>query len=407
MWALSLTSEMANAVHDVIVIGLGAMGSACLRALARAGLSVVGIDRHAPPHAHGSTHGETRATRLGVGEGDIYVPLVQRSHAIWRELEATYGDPLLVQCGFLTIDTSGGAGELHGMGGFLDRTLGVAQRAGISHETLSGRAIRDRFPAFAPPDEARGYYEPEGGFVFVERAVCALLADAEHAGAAIRAGETMLSFEATTGGVTVRTDCATYAAHTVVLTAGPWLPALVPAVRQHVRLFPQALHWLVSDRPEAFDPAACPVYLWLHGSGAEDLFYGFPQVGQAGEIKVATEQSSQEDACANHPAPGELTASEALIARHLSGRLTATMQPVRAAGCRYAVTPDGHFIIDRLPEADRVIAVSACSGHAFKHAPAIGEMVTRMIRDHAAALPDFALDRPALHRAQPQGVAQT
>ncbi|WDA41405.1 N-methyl-L-tryptophan oxidase [Erythrobacter sp. BLCC-B19] len=394
---------MADAVHDVIVIGLGAMGSACLRALAQAGLSVVGIDRHAPPHAHGSTHGETRATRLGVGEGDVYVPLVQRSHAVWRELEAAYGDPLLVQCGFLTIDTSGGAGELHGMGGFLDRTIAVARRAGICHEALGGGAIRDRFPAFAPPDTARGYYEPEGGFVFVERAVSALLADARHAGAAIRTGEAMLSFEATTDAVTVRTDRATYAAHTLVLTAGPWLPALVPALRQHVRLFPQALHWLTPARREAFDPAFCPVYLWLHGSGPEDLFYGFPQVGASGQIKVATEQSSQEDASADPSAPGELTASEALIARHLSGRLTATLRPVRAAGCRYAVTPDGHFIVDRLSDAERVIAVSACSGHGFKHAPAIGEMVAGMIRDHAPAMPDFALDRPALHRPQPHG----
>lgn len=394
---------MAQAVHDVIVIGLGAMGSACLRALAQAGLSVMGIDRHAPPHAHGSTHGETRATRLGVGEGDVYVPLVQRSHAVWRELEAAHGNPLLVQCGFLTIDTSGGAGELHGMGGFLDRTIGVARRAGIRHETLDGRAIRDRFPAFTPPDEARGYYEPEGGFVFVERAVSALLADAGRAGATIRIEEAMLSFEATTGGVTVRTDRATYAAHTLVLTAGPWLPALVPALRQHVRLFPQQLSWLAPDQPEAIDPAVCPVYLWLHGSGPEDLFYGFPQVGASGQIKVATEQSSREDASADQLAPGELTASEALIARHLSGRLVATLRPVRAAGCRYAVTPDGHFIIDRLPDAERVIAVSACSGHGFKHAPAIGEMVTRMISDHAPALPDFALDRPALHRTYPQG----
>lgn len=392
-------------MHDVIVIGLGAMGSACLRALARAGLSVMGIDRYAPPHAHGSSHGETRATRLGVGEGDIYVPLVQRSHTVWRELEAAHGDPLLVQCGFLTIDTSGGAGEVHGMGGFLDRTIGVAQRGGVTYETLNGRAIRDRFPAFTPPDTARGYYEPEGGLVFAERAVSALLTDARQSGATIRTGEAMLSFEATSGGVTVRTDHATYATQTLVITAGPWLPALVPALHQRVQLFPQQLHWFAPEQPQVFDPSVCPVYLWLHGSGTEDLFYGFPQVGQSGEIKVATEQSSHQDASADPPAPGERTASDALIARHLSSRLAATMLPVRSAGCRYAVTPDGHFIIDRLPDAERVIAVSACSGHGFKHAPAIGEMVTRMIRDRAPALPEFALDRPALHRTHPQGAA--
>ena len=389
--------------HDVIVIGLGAMGSACLRALSRAGLRAIGIDRHVPPHAHGSTHGETRATRLGVGEGDIYVPLVQRSHSVWRELEAAFGETLLVQCGFLTIDSSGGAGELHGMGGFFDRTVGVARSAGIGHEILDGHEIRTRFPAFAPPDEARGYYEPEGGFVFVERAVAAMLADAANHGAPIRTGEAVLHYEAGADGVTVRTHRNTYHAHSLVVCAGPWLPALVAALGGRVRLFPQQLHWLQPEATGVFDPAMCPVYLWLHGNGAEDLFYGFPQAGSAQEIKVATEQSSLEEATADHPAPAARAASEALIARHLSGRLSVSLSPLRAAGCRYAVTPDGHFIIDRLPEAGRVIAVSACSGHGFKHAPAIGEMVAGMIRDDIAPPSEFALDRPALQPVPTQG----
>lgn len=387
---------MAVTAHDVIVIGLGAMGSASLRALARAGLRVLGIDRHAPPHTHGSTHGETRATRLAVGEGDVYVPLVRRSHAVWRELEQRSGTRLLEQCGFLTIDSSGGAGGLHGMGGFFDRTLSIARRHGIQHELLDGRTIRARFAAFTPPDDARGYFEPEGGYVHVERAVGTLLADALAAGARVQTGETLVSFSARDDGVNLRTDRAEYSAHTIVMTAGAWLPEILGTALAHVRLYPQQLHWVAPTATDAFAGDRCPVYLWLHGEGADDIFYGFPQVDHAQTIKVATEQSRHQDLRADALAACDAASRDTLIAEHLAGRLAGTMHGVSSAGCRYAVTPDGHFIIDRLPGAGRVIALSACSGHGFKHAPAIGELVAGMVKCDRPAPCEFAIDRPAL-----------
>jgi sarcosine oxidase len=387
---------MGTCAHDVIVIGLGAMGSASLRALARAGLSVLGIDRYTPPHPHGSTHGETRATRLAVGEGDVYVPLVQRSHAVWRELEERSGARLLEQCGFLTIDTSRGGGELHGMGGFFDRTVAIARRHGIRHELLDGRAVRERFPAFTPPDDARGYHEPEGGYVHVETAVSALIEDAQVAGAQVRTGETFLGFSDDGGGIAVRTDRGKYSADTLVMTAGPWLPQLLGSALAPVRLFPQQLHWLAPSAADAFARDKCPVYLWLHGERPDDVFYGFPQIGDAPEIKVATEQSRRQESGADTPAEAEAESRDCLIADHLAGRLAGPIRGLRSAGCRYAVTPDGHFVIDRLPDARRVIAVSACSGHGFKHAPAIGELVAATVQSGQPALPEFAIDRPAL-----------
>lgn len=387
---------MAARAHDVIVIGLGAMGSACLRALARAGLRVLGIDRYTPPHPHGSTHGETRATRLAVGEGDVYVPLVQRSHAVWRELEERSGVRLLDQCGFLTIDTSRSGGELHGMGGFFGRTVVIAQRHGIDHELLDGRAIRERFPAFTPPDVARGYFEPEGGYVHVEAAVSTLIEDAQAAGTQVQTGETFLGFSDDGSGITVRTNRADYSADMLVMTAGPWLPQLLGSALAPVRLFPQQLHWLAPDRAWAFARDRCPVYLWLHGEGPDDIFYGFPQVSGSREIKVATEQAHHEIANADTLAMSDAASCERLIVSHLAGRLTGEMRGLRSAGCRYAVTPDGHFVIDRLPDARRVIAVSACSGHGFKHAPAIGELVADMVQSGRPALPEFAIDRPAI-----------
>lgn len=387
---------MAAAAHDVIVIGLGAMGSACLRATARAGLRVLGIDRYTPPHAHGSTHGETRATRLAVGEGDVYVPLVSRSHAIWRDLEQRHGTRLLEQCGFLTIDTSASGGALHGMGGFFDRTLAIARRHGIRHELLDGRAVRERFPAFAAPDDARGYFEPEGGYVHVEAGVSVLLADAQAAGACVQTGETFLGFAEQSGGITVRTDHGEYSADTLVMTAGPWLPQLLGRALVAVRLYPQQIHWLAPSAADAFARDKCPVYLWLHGEGPDDIFYGFPQIGDAPEIKVATEQSRLQESGADTPAKAEAEFRDLLIADHLAGRLAGKMHGLRSAGCRYAVTPDGHFVIDRLPDTRRVIAVTACSGHGFKHAPAIGELVAQMVQSGRPSLPEFAIDRPAL-----------
>src|SRR5437588_9034216 len=115
---------------EVIVVGLGAMGAAVSWQLARRGVGVIALDRYAPPHDRGSTHGESRITRLAVGEGDEYVALVRRSHELWREIEAESRQTLLTQTGGLVI----GGPESD----FLERTREIAVRHGIEHETLEG-----------------------------------------------------------------------------------------------------------------------------------------------------------------------------------------------------------------------------------------------------------------------------
>ena len=144
------------------VIGLGAMGAAALYHLARAGVSAVGIDRHHPPHAYGSSHGETRITRLAVGEGADYMPLVKRSHELWRELESETGARIMTRTGGLMIGSADGA-PMHGVSGFVGATAALAASHGIEHELLSPAAARGRFPAFAVPDDAEVYYEPDSG----------------------------------------------------------------------------------------------------------------------------------------------------------------------------------------------------------------------------------------------------
>ena len=380
---------------DAVVIGLGAMGAATLDALAGKGMHVLGIDRYAPPHDLGSTHGETRATRLAVGEGDAYVPLVRRSHQRWRELEAHLGEPLLEQCGFLTIDTTGGESCVHGAAGFFERTVAIAQRHRIRHELLDGVSLRSRFPAFAAPAESRGYFEPEGGLVYVERAVAALLRSAERRGAMLRFGCRYLGHRPAGTGARIETSSGRIDAGALVIAAGPWLPAIAPSALGGLRLYRQLLHWFGAPPDAKVGLADLPVFLWLHGRGAEDFFYGFPDVGSG--VKLATEQYR---ATALDPSSVDRTVTRDEIAdfedRHIDGRIEPPLEYRRSAACLYSVSPDAHFIIDHLANDDPAIIISACSGHGFKHAPAIGELVAAAVAEAMPLPTDFARTRAAL-----------
>lgn len=380
---------------DAVVVGLGAMGAATLDALAGSGLNVLGIDQFTPPHDKGSTHGETRVTRLAVGEGDEYVPLVHRSHVRWRELELDLGERLLEQCGFLTIDTTGGESCVHGMAGFFERTVAIAERHGIRHELLDAESVRALFPAFAAPDETRAYFEPEGGLVHVERAVAALLKSAARRGAKLRFDCRFLGHRPAGTGISIETSCGRVDAGALIIAAGPWLPVIAPSALGAVRLYRQLLHWFAADPDARVGISDLPVFLWLHGRGAEDFFYGFPDV--ASGLKMATEQYRSITAdpdCVERTVSGEEVAN--FERQHLRGRIAPTLEHRRSAACVYSVSPDAHFVIDRLSIDDPTIIVSACSGHGFKHAPAVGELVASAVV-HGTPLPRaFSRAREAL-----------
>jgi sarcosine oxidase len=185
---------------DVAVVGLGAMGAATLYQLAKAGVKAVGIDRFAPPHDQGSSHGDTRITRLAVGEGAAYVPLVRRSHQIWRELEAQSGEALFEQCGVLVMRSSETTASHHGAADFVAQTIELGRTYGIDHEILTSSQIRARFPQFGPIcDGAVGYFEPEGGFVRPEQCIATQLAAAQALGATLITGTTVSAVESDGG----------------------------------------------------------------------------------------------------------------------------------------------------------------------------------------------------------------
>jgi sarcosine oxidase len=377
-----------NATTDVLVIGLGAVGAATLLGLARRGVRAMGVDRFDPPHANGSTHGETRITRLAVAEGAEYVPLVRRSHAIWRELEAETGETLFIQNGGLIIATGDGAPS-HGQPGFLGSTIAVAREHAIPHEILDAAETRHRWPQFLIQDSERAYFEPTAGVLFPERAVTLQLRLARQHGATIRINEQVLSIERHATGVTVATDQGRIDAGRAILAAGAWVPGLarIPQARVHR----QSILWVDPQEPGLYTPEACPIYIWQHGAGEEDYLYGFPAIPGGSGVKLGSERYGP----GIDPDHVDRTVPEhewrTILDRHVKGRMRGLAdRPTRTGTCLYTCTPDAGFIIDC---AERLITASTCSGHGFKHSPALGEHLADLALDQATALPAFAPDR--------------
>ena len=370
---------------DVVVVGLGAVGAAALHHIARAGARVLGIDRFSPPHAFGSSHGETRLTRLAIGEGDEYVPLVRRSHALWREMEAATGRELLTVTGGLWISSPARRAEAH-VADFFDHTLRVARRFSIDHEILEPRAMRERFPQFRVADNELGYFEPGAGYVRPEACVAAQLELARRHGAEVRFGEAV-------------DDIARLArsAPQVVLAAGARVKSLLPtALSQRFTITRQVQHWFAPVDPVQFTAPRFPVFIWELQS-RRNVIYGFPQVAPGRGVKVATEQYSR----TADPESDDWRAVDAgesaafhrdLVAPHIPGLQDRRLD---AVACLYTATPTFRFLVDRHPDLANVLVASACSGHGFKHSAAVGEAIAEWVASarRPEALAPFGWER--------------
>jgi sarcosine oxidase len=382
---------------DSIVLGLGAMGSAAACHLARRGNRVLGIDRYSPPHALGSTHGDTRITRLAIGEGGHYTPLALRSHELWRELERETGRTLLTCNGGLVISSAAKTSISH-VENFFANTVAAARRFGIAHELLDAAAIRTRFPGFNVGDDEHGYFEPGAGFVRPEACVAAHLEIAGRRGATLRRDETVRGFAASGREVTVTTDRGEYRADRLIVTAGAWLPDLVgPEVARHFKVYRQTLFWFdVEGALSAYVPEHFPIFIWELQQRAQGI-YGFPAIdGARGGLKIGAEHYERTTTADGIDRTVSQVETDAMY-----DRLVAPFLPglgrrcVRSAVCLYTVTPDFGFVIDRHPASDRVLIASPCSGHGFKHSAAIGEALAEIVVDGASRLDlgSFRLDR--------------
>jgi len=355
---------------DAIVVGLGVMGAASLYRLAKRGLHAIGIEQYAPGHDHGSSHGETRIIRLGYFEHPSYVPLLREAYAFWRALEAECGEKLLNVTGIVEIGPAGSD--------LVRGTLASAKLHGLLHDVLNAVALRERFPAFAVPDGYLGVLQPDGGYLLAEPAVAAMLARATVHGATVRSGTTAQSVTPFNGGVKISTSEGEIVARRAVITAGPWLPTLLPGLDQPLRVTRQVLGWLSPPAPDNFGSERFPVFLFQSPLG---IHYGFPIHGPAG-LKLAKHRHHDESV---DPTTYDRTISARDRAAILDFRdaylPSATGPLVKEQTCLYTMTPDGDFILDRLPEAPQIVIASPCSGHGFKFAPVIGEIVADLVID--------------------------
>ena len=365
--------------YDVIVIGLGAMGSATTYQLAKSGVKVLGLDQYSPPHSFGSSHGDTRITRLAIGEGAEYVPLVKRSHEIWRKLEAQTGLELLKQTGGLIMSVEGAQGQ-HGVADFVGQTESAAIQYGIEHENLSKDQINSRFPQFNLTNE-HGYYEPEAGYLIPENCVKAQLRLAAKHGAELKTGERVMSWETAGDQVTVVTTAGTYGARKLIISAGSWINDLFPGHESWFKVYRQVLYWFdIEDKQRYGALRDMPVYIWVYGTGEGAMMYGFPAIdGPNGGVKLAAEQYVT--ATSPHEVVREVSEQEIdeMYIHAVKDKFPGIGRKcIKVKACMYTVTPDYKFVIDFHPDHKNVIIASPCSGHGFKHSAAIGEVLSQL-----------------------------
>jgi len=370
-----------NNKFETIVIGLGATGSAALYQLAKRGNRVLGIDQFSPPHAHGSSHGDTRITRQAIGEGEHYTPLSLRSYELWREIEKTTGKNLLTITGGIIISNEEQRAK-NSANNFFENTLIAAKKYGIAHEILDALELQSRFPQFIIKDGDVGYYEYNAGFLRAEECVGAQLTLAIRNGAQINRNEKVVSFSESNGKVTVKTNLSDYVADELIVSAGPWLSQLLEEKYQSLfTVHRQVMYWFdIDESIEKFLPDKFPVFIWhLNGFPALD--------GPRGGIKIACADdepiSSVDEINRNVTEEEKQSAYDTYIAPNIRGL---SRRCVKAVPCLYTLTPDHDFVIDQHPEYPSVILASPCSGHGFKHSAAVGEILAELVIDGKSTL---------------------
>jgi sarcosine oxidase len=349
---------------NTIVVGVGAAGSATIYELAKRGRQVLGLERFDIPHEMGSSHGHTRIIRLAYYEHPTYVMLLHRSYELWREIQGRVGEQLLHIIG--SIDA--GPPDSRVFQGALQSAL----EYNLEHEVLTGTEITQRFPGYHLPHETLALYQPQGGFLVPERCIISYVEAAQALGAEVHGRERVLEWQPLGDGVRVTTNRDVYEAERLVITAGAWNSALLPPLAGLLTPERQVLAWLQPRRPELFRREVFPVFNLLVGEGR---YYGFPVYGIPG-FKFGR-YHHLEEAVDPETLDREPNDRDEQILREFAERYfpdgsgpTMTMR-----SCMFTNTPDRHFIIDLHPQYPQVSFTSPCSGHGFKFASVLGEIM--------------------------------
>jgi sarcosine oxidase len=379
--------------YDVIVVGLGGMGSAAAAHLAARGQRVLGLERFGPAHDRGSSHGGSRIIRQSYFEDPAYVPLLLRSYELWEQLREESGRDVVQLTGGLYF----GPPESELVAG----SLRAAREWDLPHELLDGEEIHRRFPTIRPGPGEVGLYEAAAGFARPEATVAAHLELAGQRGAELHFDEPVLSWTATPGGgASVTTAAGSYGADRLVICPGAWAPELLAQLELPLTVERQVMYWFQPLRGVLpYLPARQPVY--IHEDAAGTQVYGFPAIdGPDGGVKVAFFRRGTvctPDSIDREVHPDEVTA----IAEHLIDVLpTLPGAFLSASTCMYTTTPDQHFVIAPHPQAAQVTVACGFSGHGFKFVPVVGEILADLATTGTTAHPIGLFDphRPALAR---------
>ena len=370
--------------YDAIVVGLGAMGSAALYQLARRGQRVLGLEAFGRGHRLGSSHGESRIIRLAYYEHPNYVPLLHRAYALWNDLERASGEALLRITGGLMI----GAPDSPLVSG----AHASAVQHGLAYELYEAAEVRRRYPALHLKPGEVALFEPRAGILLPEKCVAAYTRLAGVSGAEAHFDEAVDSWTATDSHVEIVTRAGRYAARRVVFTCGAYTNQVLRDGRVDVRAERIPLFWIEPSAPELFGVDRLPIYLWQQSNG--DHFYGFPHLEWPG-VKVARHHSR--DYCDPRTVDRQVNAEdERRLRAVIADRLPALSGPVLSSMiCLYENSLDEHFLIDHLPGQPNVIFAGGFSGHGFKFASVVGEILADLVTEGAATSDaDFLKLRP-------------
>ena len=382
--ARTATTGTVTNQYDVIVVGAGAMGSAATYHLASRGARVLALDRFAPPHTLGSSHGKSRIIREAYFEHPLYVPLLQRAYVLWANLEREAGVPLFTLTGGLMLGTRHST--------VASGALLSATQHELPHKVLSATELQERYPPLRPPPDTIGIWEPRAGVLDADGCIRAHLDLANQLGATIHTIEQVLDWRVDGDGVRVSTTNDEYVADMLILSAGAWLSQLVPDLTLPLTVARQVLFWFQPVRDaEQLGARNFPVFIWEHAP--DHVLYGFPDMGDGVKVAVHHEgEPAEPDNLRRTVGDAEVGQLRALLEQYLPA---ANGPLLDTAVCMYTNTPDFHFIIDRHPRHEQILIASPCSGHGFKFSSVIGEQLAVLALDGQPTLDltPFALSR--------------
>jgi sarcosine oxidase len=364
--------------YDAIVLGLGGMGSAVAAHAAQRGMRVLGLERFGPAHARGSSHGRTRIIRQAYFESPDYVPLLRRAYALWDALATRTGTALRAQTGGLFV----GRPETPVVAG----TLASALQWQLAHVVYDAAELRRHYPMLTPRDDEIGVYEAVAGALFPEAGVQAHLDVAADDGAELRFGVQVVAWEAGDVGVRVTLDDGSLIhAERLAICAGPWFARVAPELGIPLRIERNVQFWFAPLDRDTVSPERLPI--WCVQRDGAYMLYGFPDFGEG--VKAAHHGSGVDadpDARERDVREDEI----AVVREQLAAFVPAAAGPfLRAAPCMYTNTPDEHFVIGRHPAHARVALAGGFSGHGYKFAPVVGEIVAALLADDD---PKFSLE---------------